>query len=149
MVSLMFQSQREDSHIPAACRWHLHQPALYGRPPNQLKLMWSPDAIRNRFVRQEQTKRTNNMGSHLIQRSFITFSLLHFSGRGDIWFTHLTSSKLSPVTDLVSWIHFACGFSPHGPIRCHILTMSRGVCIWYVSPELKGCNMWYGNCDCI
>lgn len=68
----MFQSQREDSHFPAAGGWHLHQSTLYGRPPERHKLMRSPGDIRNRFVRQDKTKRTNDTVSHLIQRSFIT-----------------------------------------------------------------------------
>lgn len=53
----MFQSQREDGYIPAARGWHLHQPALCGRPPARHELMWSPGDIRNRFVMQEQTER--------------------------------------------------------------------------------------------
>lgn len=150
----MFQSQREDGHVPTPCGWHLHQPALYGRPPERHKLMQSPGDIRNRFLRKDQTKKTNDMVSHWIQRSWIYYpTLLHFSGHGDVWFLHLTSSKLSPVRDSVSWNHSACGFSLHGPIRCHIPTNSRGFCIWYDLCKPKAElhmveNLWY-NLDLV
>lgn len=77
-VSLTFQSQREDGYIPASCGWHLHQPALYGRPSEWHKLMRSPGDIRNRFVRQEQTKKDQRYGLTFNPEELSYPTLMHF-----------------------------------------------------------------------